>query len=62
MFTSVRQLWTTLCKCDAGVTLVEYGVALTVVIFMGAAAFAPLVAAIEGNMASVMPPQSDSVG
>ena len=56
MFTSVRQLWTTLCKCDAGVTLVEYGVALTVVIFMGAAAFAPLVAAIEGNMASVMPP------
>ena len=50
MFTSVRQLWTTLCKCDAGVTLVEYGVALTVVIFLGTAAFAPVVAGIEGSM------------
>ena len=58
MFTSVRQLWTTLCKCDAGVTLVEYGVALTVVIFLGAAAFVPVVAAIERSLASageVMP-------
>ena len=50
MFTSVRQLWTTLCKCDAGVTLVEYGVALTVVIFLGTAAFTTVVAEIKDSM------------
>ena len=56
MMTSIRRQWTFFKNFDAGVTLVEYGVALTVVILVGAAAFAPLVAAIEGNMASVMPP------
>ena len=50
MFTSVRHLWTTLCKCDAGVALVEYGVALTVVIFLGAAAFTTVVAEIRDSM------------
>lgn len=38
--------------CDAGVTLVEYAVALTVVVTLGAAAFIPLTNAIEGSLSA----------
>lgn len=55
----MRRLWIPFWNCDAGVTLVECGVALTVVVFLGAAAFVLIVTAIQTTMtsaANVMPP------
>ena len=35
-------LWTRFLRCESGVTLVEYGVAVALAIFVGAATFAVL--------------------
>lgn len=43
----MRRFFLSLCsdfrRCEAGVTLVEYGVALTVAVLIGAAAFTPVI-------------------
>ena len=49
LFTLMNRLKT----CDAGVTLVEYGVALSVVVLLGAAAFVPVIDGINDSVEMV---------
>ena len=45
-------LWTRFLRCESGVTLVEYGVAVALAIFVGAATFALLANNVSDAMSA----------